>query len=51
MPRYPFIYPADLEYFDKETAKTTAEEVLKWAKSKGATSFTFWIHPQTNETI
>jgi glutamine synthetase type III len=41
-------YIEDVDNYTKETAKTIALEVLEWAKAKGVTSFTFWIHPQTS---
>lgn len=25
--------------------------MLAWAKKNGVTHYTFWVHPQTNETI
>lgn len=49
--RYPTIDPASFDEIDQEQLKLIAEEVLAWAKKHGVTHYTFWIQPQTNETI
>lgn len=45
-PRRPL--PSKLSHEDIEVV---AQEALQWAKSKGATHYTFWIQPFTNRTI
>jgi glutamine synthetase len=49
--RHPGTDAATLDEIDEEHLKLIAQEVLTWAKKQGVTHYTFWIQPQTNETI